>query len=70
MELKIGQIVRHDGKVYQILKIGYNLITAHSYDNDCNVESTIFVSKTTGNIIATKSEIKRKPKCNTDKHSV
>lgn len=62
MELKIGQTVRHDGKLYQILKIGDSLITAHSYDETCGIESTVFISRSSGNIIATKNEIKRRGK--------
>jgi len=62
MELKIGQTVRHDGKLYQILKIGSSLITAYSYNDSCGVESTVFISRTTGNIVATKDEIKRSTK--------
>jgi len=62
MELKIGQTVRHDGKIYQILKIGDSLITAFSYNENCGVESTVFISRSSGNIIATKSEMKRTTK--------
>jgi len=62
MELKIGQTVRHDGKIYQILKIGDSLITACAYNENCGVESTVFISRSSGNIIATKSEMKRTTK--------
>jgi len=70
MSLDIGQVVRHDGKLYQILKIGPNLITAHSYGKTCGVESTILVSRATGNIVALKSEVKRTQKCNLGKQGV
>lgn len=62
MELKIGQTVRHDGKLYQILKIGGSLITAYSYNENCGIETTVFISRSTGNVIATKDEIKRSTK--------
>ena len=62
MELMIGQTVRHDGKLYQILKIGDSLITAYSYNENCGVESTVLISRASGNIVATKDEIKRPTK--------
>jgi len=71
MDLNIGQTVQHDGKLYQILKIGSSLITAHSYNETCGIESTIFVSKSSGNIIARKDErTRQQKKCNTRTHSV
>jgi len=70
MKLSIGQTVRHDGKLYQILKIDNSLITAHSYDSTCGVESTIFLAKSSGNIIARKDERTRQQKCNSDTHTV
>ena len=70
MELKSGQTVRHDGKLYQILKIGPSLITAHSYDETCGIESTILVSISSGNVVARKAERARQQKCNTDTHGI
>lgn len=50
--LKIGQVVQHDGKIYQILKISESVVTAYSYGENCEISETIFVSKKSGNVIA------------------
>ncbi len=60
--MKIGKTVRHDGKLYQILKIGTSLITAYSYNESCGVESTVLISRSSGDIVAIKDEIKRNTK--------
>tara|TARA_R110000803_G_scaffold93753_6_gene161251 strand:- start:21 stop:197 length:177 start_codon:yes stop_codon:yes gene_type:complete len=57
--MKIGQIVEHDGKHYQIMSVKNNMITAHSYGKDCGVDTIIYVSRNTGNVIATKAEFGR-----------
>ena len=51
----IGQIVRHEGKIYQILSVNTNIVFAHSYGEDNFVKETILVSKATGKVIASKS---------------
>lgn len=51
----IGKIVSHEGKIYQILKENKNLLFASSYGDDCGIEETILVSKSSGDIIAKKS---------------
>ena len=58
----IGQIVRHDGKIFQILSENKSIITAHSYDESCGIDTTIIVSKEKGNVIATKSKSRRNRK--------
>ena len=57
--MKIGQIVEHDGKRFQIMSIKDNMITAHSYGSDCGVDTVIYVSRSSGNVIATKDTFGR-----------
>lgn len=52
----IGQIFRHEGKIFQILSVSGSTIIAHSYDKNCGIETTIIVSKEKGNVLATKSK--------------
>jgi hypothetical protein len=56
----IGQIISHEGKLYQILSLNKGLIFAHSYGDDCGIEETIMFSSLTGKPVATKSSYKRK----------
>ena len=59
----IGQIVRHEGQIFQILSESGSILRACSYNENCNVETTIFVSKATGKVIARKeTNIKRESK--------
>lgn len=55
----IGQIVHHEGKIYQILSDGPTMLTAHSYGDNCDIDTTIFVSKKTGKVLAIKNETKK-----------
>ena len=57
--MKIGQIVEHDGKRFQIMSIKDNMITAHSYGPDCGVDTVIYVSRSSGSVIATKDKFGR-----------
>ena len=50
----IGQIVRHEGKIYQILKVNDNIVFAHSYGEDHDINETIIVSKESGKVLAKK----------------
>ena len=59
MTVKIGEIYSHEGRRYQIMQIKPTLIVAHSYGNDCAVDTIIYVSKSSGAVIATKAESKR-----------
>jgi len=56
----IGQIFRHKGKIYQILSESNTMLRAHSYDESCGVDTTVFISKTTEKIVATKSKQKKR----------
>ena len=56
----IGQIVRHDGKFFQILSENSTMLRACSYNKTCGIETTIFVSKSTGKVVATKEKRKWK----------
>jgi hypothetical protein len=58
MSKLIGQVVSHEGQLYQILSDRGNMIKACSYDKDCYIETTIFVSKSTGKVIAKKEQRK------------
>lgn len=55
----IGKVVTHNGKQYQILSVNASLLTAHSYGIDYGIEETIFASKSSGKIIATKTTTTR-----------
>ena len=56
----IGQIFRHEGKIFQILSDNGTIITAHSYNEDCGIDTTIIVSKEKGNVIGTMSKTRRR----------
>jgi len=56
----IGQIVRHEGQIFQILSETGSILRACSYSEDFNVETTIFVSKATGKVIARKETNKKR----------
>ena len=60
--MKIGHVYRHEGDLYQIMSIKYSMITAHSYGRDCGVESVIYISRSSGKVIATKTKTKRMKK--------
>jgi len=60
--MKIGQVYRHEGDLYQIMSIKDSMITAHSYGRDCSVESVIYISRSSGKVIATKTQTKRMKK--------
>ena len=62
MTVKIGQIYTHEGRRYQIMQVNPTLIVAHSYGDDCGIDTVIYVSKTSGKVIATKPRNRRKPK--------
>ena len=62
MTVKIGQIYTHEGRRYQIMQINPSLVIAHSYGDDHGIDTIIYVSKTTGKVIATKPRYGRKPK--------
>ena len=53
--MKIGQVYRHEGSLYQIMTIKDAMITAHSYGDDCGIDTVIYISRSTGKVIATKS---------------
>jgi len=57
--MKIGQVYRHDGSLYQIMTINTAMITAHSYGEDCGVDSVIYISRSSGKVIATKTQVRR-----------
>ena len=50
----IGQTVRYEGEIFQILSEGQNILTAHSYNSNCGIETTILVAKKSAKVIATK----------------
>ena len=54
----IGQIVHHDGKLFQILSENSTMLRACSYDETCGIETTILVSKSTEKVIAKKEKRK------------
>lgn len=54
----IGQIVQHEGRLYQILSENKTILRACSYNENCDVETTIFVSKSSGKVIAVKEKRK------------
>ena len=54
----VGQIVQHEGKIYQILSETDTLIRAHSYDEKCAIETTIFISKSSMKVFAKKEDRK------------
>jgi len=62
MTVKIGQVYSHEGKRYQIMQINPTIVIAHSYGNDCGLDTVIYVSRSTGKVIATKARSGRKPK--------
>jgi len=53
--MKVGQVVMHEGQRYQVLSVNDTLALAHTYDENCGIDTTIYVSTTTGKVIATKS---------------
>jgi len=57
--MKIGQVYRHEGSLYQIMTIKDAMITAHSYGDDCGVDTVIYISRSTGKVIATKSRSRK-----------
>lgn len=62
MKLEIGQIYSHEGKRFQIMSIKDNLVIAHSYGDDCGVETSIYLCKKSARVIATRSKLgRRKP---------
>jgi len=67
--MKIGQVYRHEGRLYQIMTVNTAMITAHSYGKDCGVDTVIYISRSSGKVIATKSQVQRTKKCNPGKHS-
>ena len=62
MTVKIGQIYTHEGRRYQIMQVNSSLVVAHSYGDDHGIDTVIYVSKSTGKVIATKPRYGRKPK--------
>ena len=62
MTIEIGQIYTHEGRRYQIMQVKPTLVVAHSKGHDCGIDKTIYVSKSTGKVIATKARNRRKPK--------
>ena len=56
MTVEIGKIYNHEGRRYQIMQIKPNLVVAHSYGSDCAIDTVIYVSRTTGKVIATKAK--------------
>jgi len=56
----IGKIVRHEGRVYQILSFNNNLVFAHSYGSDNSISETLIASKQTGKVIARKASSRKK----------
>ena len=56
----IGKIVRHEGKIYQILSFNDNLVFAYSYGNDNSISETLIASKHSGKVIARKSKSRKK----------
>jgi hypothetical protein len=54
----VGQVVSHEGRLYQILSDRGNMIKACSYNEDYYIETTIFVSKSTGKVVAKKEKRK------------
>jgi hypothetical protein len=53
--MKVGQVVMHEGRRFQVLSVNDTLVLAHSYDKDCGIDTTIYVSTSTGKVIATKA---------------
>jgi hypothetical protein len=62
-ELRVGQVIEHENKRYQILSIKDNLVVAYSYDDNCAIDSTIYIEKTSGRIVATKSKHRKVQQC-------
>ena len=60
--MKVGQIVMHEGRRFQVLTVSDALVLAHSYDENCGIDTTIYVSTSTGKVIATKSHSRRSRK--------
>jgi hypothetical protein len=50
----IGQVVQYEGGLFQILSDSNTMLRACSYNESCGIETTIFVSKTTGKVVAKK----------------
>jgi hypothetical protein len=55
-DLSLGQVIEHEGTNYQVLSIKHNMAVAYSYDNNCGIASTVYIEKSSGRIIATKSK--------------
>ncbi len=53
--MKVGQVVMHEGRRFQVLSVNDTLVLAHSYDKDCGIDTTIYVSTKSGKVIATKA---------------
>ncbi len=64
-KLSLGQVIEHEKQRYQILSIKDNLVVAHSYDDNCAIDSTIYIEKTSGRVIATKSKHRKVQQCGT-----
>ena len=60
--MKVGQVVMHEGRRFQVLSVSDSLVLAHSYDENCGIETTIYVSTSSGKVIATKSHSRRSRK--------
>lgn len=58
MNFKIGQVFRYENKIYQVLSINSSIVIAHSYDKNCDIDSTIYISFASKEVIA-KSTSKR-----------
>ena len=57
--MKVGQVITHEGRRFQILSINDALAFAHAYDESCGIDTTIYVSTSTGKVIATKTHNRR-----------
>ncbi len=53
--MKVGQVVMHEVRRFQVLSVNDTLVLAHSYDKDFGIDTTIYVSTSTGKVIATKA---------------
>jgi len=53
--MKVGQVVMHEGQRYQVLSINKAMVLAHSYDENCGIDTTIYVSTKSKKVIATKA---------------
>jgi hypothetical protein len=55
-DLSIGRVIEHNSMRYQILSIKDNLVIACSYNGSFGVESTVYIERSSGKVIATKSK--------------